>query len=40
MTTAFDGPATSITKCYVNGHRQMSKHLAREANGREAEADV
>jgi hypothetical protein len=39
MTTAFDGPATSITDGYVNGHRQMSEHLAREANGREAEAD-
>jgi hypothetical protein len=40
MTTAFEGPATSITDGYVNGHRQMSEHLAREANGREAEADV
>ena len=39
MTTALDGPATSITDGYVDGHRQMSEHLAREANGREAEAD-
>jgi hypothetical protein len=39
MTTAFDGPATPITDGYVNGHRQMSEHLAREANGREAEGD-
>ena len=39
MTTAFDGPATSITDGCVKGHRQMSEHLAREANGREAEAD-
>jgi hypothetical protein len=37
MTATFDGPATSITEGYVNGHRQMSEHLAREANGREAE---
>jgi hypothetical protein len=39
MTTAFDGPATSITDGCVNGHRQMSEHLAREANGWEAEGD-
>jgi hypothetical protein len=39
MTAAFDGPATSMTDGYVNSHRQMSEHLAREANGREAEAD-
>jgi hypothetical protein len=39
MTTAFEGPATSITDGYVNGHRQMSEHLAHEANGREAEGD-
>jgi hypothetical protein len=39
MTTAFDGPATSITDGYVSGHRQISEHLAREANGRQAEGD-
>jgi hypothetical protein len=39
MTTAFDGPATSFTEGYVNGHRQMSEHRAREADGREAERD-
>ena len=39
VTAAFDGPATSITDGYVNGHRQMSEHLAREANGWEAEGD-
>jgi hypothetical protein len=39
MTTASDGPATSITDGYVNGHRQMPEHLAREANGREVEGD-
>jgi hypothetical protein len=39
MTTTLDGPATSITDDYVNGHRQISEHLAREVNGWEAEAD-
>jgi hypothetical protein len=38
MTATFDGPATSFMGGYVNGHRQMSEHLAREANRGEAEA--
>jgi hypothetical protein len=37
MTTIFPGPTTTFTDGYINGHRQMTEHLAREANGREAE---
>jgi hypothetical protein len=38
MATIFDGPATSFTDGYINGHRQMTEHLAREASSRKAEA--
>jgi hypothetical protein len=37
MTTIFDGPATSFTDGYFNGHRDMREHLARQASAREAE---
>jgi hypothetical protein len=35
MTTIFDGPATSFTDGYINGHRQMTEHLVRAASGGE-----
>jgi hypothetical protein len=38
ITTIFDAPATSFTDGYINGHRDMRDHLAREADGREAKA--
>ncbi len=38
ITTTSDGPATSFTDGYINGHREMQEQLAREASGREAEA--
>jgi hypothetical protein len=37
-TTIFDGPATSFSDGYINGHRDMRERLAREASAGEAEA--
>jgi hypothetical protein len=37
-TTIIDGPATSFTDGYLNGHRDMRERLAREASAREVEA--
>jgi hypothetical protein len=37
-TTIFDGPAASLNDGYINGHQQMTEHLAHKASGRELPA--